>query len=1184
MSVTGRVFALAMCVSIVVATGELRAAPVLTIDPAGVRTVIVDDFNDGAFTPYSVSPSGAITFTESGGTLNGTIAASTGDPHFRIAPATLPIDATRYSYFRMRENSDFDGTLQVFYIGPSVGENEARSSAFGSIGATNGYIERRSIFKLPALSPASTVTRLRFDPISSTGATEANFNYDYFIVDQYDTIGLGEFDRETDLQGWSTNYTTSVNVFGSALSGTAENSDPQVYRYDAAINADKYKYLEIRMRRDTGTGAELFWGTSGFHAERQLNLNATGTGDGDYHVYWIDMRYEPTWTGTINALRIDPATTAGKTFDIDYIRAVEGPSNGTWTNAAGGSWTQNANWSGELIANGANSTADFSTLDLTANATVTVDTQRVIGHLRFSDTAAEGSPATYKNWTLNAGTAGALILDVDSGAPTITVGNGGATINVPIAGSRGLTKTGAGRLTLSGANVYGGETRVEDKSILTISNANALGSTSAGTTVVSGNQLRLEGGLTFAAEPLTISGRGVEPCNPDELRGALRSHSGANVWTGPITIAGVSETWISGGTLTITGGITGSNATLRLDQGAFTVTTAPINLGSTGTLLVNGNALLAVAGNTFGATRIDYGGTLRVGVHDALPTSVSVLMGHLATNGALDLNGYNQTIGSLADGGTNYAGEVVTNSQATASTLTINQTANTSYLGRITGNLAVTKAGTGILTLGGANTHSGETKVQGGGVLTISNAEALGATIAGTTVASSNQLRLVGGLTFAAEPLTISGSGYGGSTTEQRGALRSNSGDNVWTGPITVSSSAWISSVGGSTGSITITGGVTGSGTTLRLDQGTQTVSTNPINLGTTGTLSVNSATLLNVAANDFGTLGIDWGGNLRFGVANALPAYVAVRMGTSGSGSAGSGTLNLNGYSQTIGSLADGGTSYASELVTNSQSALATLTINQSTNSTYQGRITGALALTKQGGGTLTLGGENTYTGETILSGGTLALATAGTNNIAGSPLVTVGQNGVLNVTGVTGANGFALATGQTIKGSGTILGDMTVAAGSTVSPGMSPGTLTHTGNEIWAGGGAYHWEIEDADASPGVGWDLLSISGTLTIDATPSSPFLIDIHSLWASGAFDPPVNYAWEIATASGGIVGFEESSFSLLTSGADLPDGSSVFITMAGNSLFVNYLVPEPSAFMLLALALLACLGRPSPARR
>ncbi len=928
MSPTGRLLALAMCVSVVVIVSELAAAPVLSIDPADVRTVVIDDFNDGAFTPNSESPTGAFTFTESDGTLNGTIAASTGDPHFRIPSGSLSIDATRYSYFRMRENSDYNGTLQVFYSGPAAGESEPRSSVFSNIGATDGYIERRSIFKLPALSPASTVSRVRFDPISATSTTEASFNYDYFIVDQYDTIGLGEFDHQADQQGWSTGHTSSATVAASLLSGVAADNDPQVYRYDAAINADKYKYLEIRMQRDTGTGAEMFWGASGFAGERRLNLGVTGTDDGEYHVYWIDMRNEDTWTGTINALRVDPATTSGKTFDIDYIRLVEGPSGGAWTNTAGGSWLQNANWSGGLIANGANSTADFSTLDLTANATVTVDTQRVIGHLLFGDTAAEGSPQTYKSWTLNADTAGALVMDVDSGAPTITVGNGAATINVAIAGSRGLTKTGAGRLTLSGANVYSGETTIEDNSILTISNANALGSATDGTTVASGSQLRLEGGLTFAAEPLTISGRGVEPCNPTELRGALRSHSGANVWTGPIT----------------------------------------------------------------------------------------------------------------------------------------------------------------------------------------------------------------------------------------------------------VSSSAWISSVGGSTGSITITGGVTGSGASLRLDQGTQTVTTNPINLGTTGTLSVNSSTLLDVAGNDFGNLWIDWGGNLRFGAADALPAYVSVRMGTTDGTSAGRGTLNLNGYDQTIGRLADGGTNYAEEVITNSQTALATLTINQSANSTYQGKITGNLALTKQGSGTLTLGGDNTYVGATTVAGGTLALATAGTNNLSGSPLVTVGQNGVLNVTGVTGTGGFALATGQTVKGSGTILGDMTVAAGSTVSPGMSPGTLIHTGNETWIGGGAYDWEIEDADADPGTGWDMLNISGSLTVEATPSSPFLIDIHTLWASGAFDPPVNYQWEIATASGGIVGFEESSFSLLTSGADLPEGSSVFITMAGNSLFVNYLVPEPSTIILLVFAFLAGMSR------
>ena len=49
------------------------------------------------------------------------------------------------------------------------------------------------------------------------------------------------------------------------------------------------------------------------------------------------------------------------------------PANGTWINANGGSWNNAANWQGGKIAQGIGFTADFSTLRLSADATVTLD-------------------------------------------------------------------------------------------------------------------------------------------------------------------------------------------------------------------------------------------------------------------------------------------------------------------------------------------------------------------------------------------------------------------------------------------------------------------------------------------------------------------------------------------------------------------------------------------------------------------------------------------------------------------------------------------------------------------------------------------------------------------------------------------------------------------------------------------
>ena len=55
-------------------------------------------------------------------------------------------------------------------------------------------------------------------------------------------------------------------------------------------------------------------------------------------------------------------------------------ANGTWTlltnGNASGSWGTAANWSGSAIASGTDAVADFSTLNITATSTVTLDGAR----------------------------------------------------------------------------------------------------------------------------------------------------------------------------------------------------------------------------------------------------------------------------------------------------------------------------------------------------------------------------------------------------------------------------------------------------------------------------------------------------------------------------------------------------------------------------------------------------------------------------------------------------------------------------------------------------------------------------------------------------------------------------------------------------------------------------------------
>jgi autotransporter-associated beta strand protein len=143
--------------------------------------------------------------------------------------------------------------------------------------------------------------------------------------------------------------------------------------------------------------------------------------------------------------------------DVDATDAPPIPITATWTNPAGGEWDTAGNWLDNLVATGSGSTADFSTLDITADTTVNLDSTQTIGNLVFGDT----NTASAAGWTLTGNT-----LTLAGTTPTITVnalGDGkAATISAAVSGSAGLTKSGSGTLTLSGTNYCSGTTTVSN--------------------------------------------------------------------------------------------------------------------------------------------------------------------------------------------------------------------------------------------------------------------------------------------------------------------------------------------------------------------------------------------------------------------------------------------------------------------------------------------------------------------------------------------------------------------------------------------------------------------------------------------------------------------------------------------------------------------------------------------------
>ena len=150
-------------------------------------------------------------------------------------------------------------------------------------------------------------------------------------------------------------------------------------------------------------------------------------------------------------------------------------ADGTWTQATSGNlWSVTPNWFDSTIADGSGSTANFNTLDLTSDNTVRLDSDRTLTNLIFGDT----NTATAAGWLLDNNDTSSNNLILAGTTPTVTVNALGtgktARISAVIEGTEGLTKAGAGTLTLSGVNTYSGATSI-NAGFLSITSNDALG-------------------------------------------------------------------------------------------------------------------------------------------------------------------------------------------------------------------------------------------------------------------------------------------------------------------------------------------------------------------------------------------------------------------------------------------------------------------------------------------------------------------------------------------------------------------------------------------------------------------------------------------------------------------------------------------------------------------------------------
>jgi autotransporter-associated beta strand protein len=315
-------------------------------------------------------------------------------------------------------------------------------------------------------------------------------------------------------------------------------------------------------------------------------------------------------------------------------------------------------------------------------------------------------------------------LTSSSGGSLELTGAGNGDLNYIFPGTGALLKTGTGTWSLTANNTFTGSTTIS-AGVMNIQFSGALGGTANGTTVEDNARLELQGGITVAGEPLSITGKG----GSSFFNGALNSKSGSNTWTGPVTIA-ADNTRIgaeAGATLMVSGVIS---------DGSETNSLVIRSADATGTVMLSG-------ANTYHGNTWVVAGNLKLnGGNDRLPYGGKLILGGVG-NVTCDLNGWSQTVSGLTTNASTTC--VVTNSSVTLATFTVNTPTGSpsTYAGRISGNLALTKTGPDTLTLYGANTHSGATLVNAGTLVVSGSLIGLGVTatsggvLAGTGTISS---------------------------------------------------------------------------------------------------------------------------------------------------------------------------------------------------------------------------------------------------------------------------------------------------------------------------------------------------------------------------------------------------------------------------------------------------------------
>ena len=921
------------------------------------------------------------------------------------------------------------------------------------------------------------------------GGTDVNWNTatNWMTTATSNANTAGAPDYQTNVHFYTTTPTASLlttNVLNADFDINSLSFDPAA---TSAVTIGGTKMLTIEAANANGNPAG-----NGITVSNALPITDTISAK-------VGLASSQTWTvGTGSALTVSGAVTD---FGAGYSLTKAGAGTLTLSGANvafNGGIALNA---GKLVL-GNNAALGAGTLTIgspSGTTAVTLD-------------ASAGVTASYNNpqtWNQNFTFIGSNNLTFGTGAVTMA-GSRNITVNANTLAEGGMildggnnysiTKLGAGALTLSAGNTYGGGTNLYAGS-LSINNATAIGTgplnisawTTLGgnTTMAGGNAININGSFTYGianglntgTSIVTLGGKYLMTVNNTFTLGGPVVDGGnaygiTKAGTAALTLANSFSTYtgktiIEAGTLNYSvplsnagvagplGAPTGANASIDLFPGTSFVYTGGQG-GSYSSPLVSTNRTINLAGFTPGTVALNGTNTNDSWFQFAgfTATGTAPRMLQIKCQGDRPVYSYSGGIPDMSDGS-----QVSLTGTWGSGSSTSNGTIALQGVNTFTGPITLTgggNAGVAPFLIGGSVSgyvSNVPTIVPGGtGVLGSGNYAGNITFTSGTTGSV-----LLGYASTATQTLSGVISGPGAVTDFGPGAL-TLAGANIYTGATNVGSST-------QNATLSLTGSLAGTAITVNGASVLSESSTGVISGASSITHSSSAISTL-AGANTYSGATTISAGTLKLSNQYALRnstltmgggATAAVVFDSSVIGNA----FTLGGLSATAA-----GTGYDIALQNNagSPAAIALSVGNNNTNTTYACVLSQSGSLTKVGAGTLTLSGANSYTGGTNVTGGTLFWS--GTNNLPASGTLQVNAGG-----------NFSLADG-TARSTSTAA--LNLASGATVTFDWNAGavdTLTSTAAATTTTGSVIGISINPTNTPTGSGLTLLGApSGLLT------------------------------------------------------------------------------------------------------